>query len=207
MVLRSLIEAFKGFRAARKVASNKNMSGLSYMGIKSDTPHIWVRKNGFLNLDLNMHMNQSAYLYTAELARWHFLGATGLLEQAIRNGWYFIAAGQAIKYQREIKPFAKYKVLTTTESVEAEKGFWYINQFHVPIEKDKKPYSLMSLKVCVLDNKKQKMPLDKLLSYSLYSKAEQNYLLEKANAQHPTVDSFINWDNAAHSTLKGLIIP
>ena len=36
--------------------------------------HVWKARSGFLDIDLNLHLNNSSYLYNMELARWHMTG-------------------------------------------------------------------------------------------------------------------------------------
>lgn len=51
-------------RALRKGSIASGM-GVNY-------PAIWRARPGFLDCDVNLHLNNSAFLYNMELARWHF---------------------------------------------------------------------------------------------------------------------------------------
>ncbi|OQR96692.1 hypothetical protein ACHHYP_13827 [Achlya hypogyna] len=73
-------------------------------------PHVWKARTGLLDIDLNMHLNNSSYLYNMELARWHMTGLNGLLGIAARKKWMFLVASQSIRYRRSIAPYAPYEI-------------------------------------------------------------------------------------------------
>uniref|UniRef100_M4BZT3 Uncharacterized protein n=1 Tax=Hyaloperonospora arabidopsidis (strain Emoy2) TaxID=559515 RepID=M4BZT3_HYAAE len=45
--------------------SSPGLAGLHY-------PAVWKARSGFLDCDVNLHLNNSSYLFGMELARWHF---------------------------------------------------------------------------------------------------------------------------------------
>ncbi len=89
-----------------------------HRGLGIVKPHVWTARNSFLDVDLNMHMNNASYVYVAELARWHLSGKNGLLHAAFRNKWQFIVGSQAFRYRYAIPPFAQYQVKTTVDAVD-----------------------------------------------------------------------------------------
>ncbi|CAH0522573.1 unnamed protein product [Peronospora belbahrii] len=85
--------------------SHTGMAGLHY-------PAVWKARSGFLDCDVNLHLNNSSYLYNMELARWHFTAANGVLWQAVKHQRMFLAASQAIRFRHGILPFHAYEVKT-----------------------------------------------------------------------------------------------
>lgn len=41
-------------------------------GMAINYPAVWRARPGFLDCDVNMHLNNASYLFNMELARWHF---------------------------------------------------------------------------------------------------------------------------------------
>jgi hypothetical protein len=68
MVLRALWNAGAGLvvRALNKRSMRPGLA-LAY-------PAVWRGRAGLLDCDVNLHLNNSSYLYAMELARWHFTG-------------------------------------------------------------------------------------------------------------------------------------
>jgi hypothetical protein len=67
MVLRILWNVGAGI--LHRVIHKKTMKpglGLTY-------PSIWRARTGFLDCDVNIHLNNASYLYSMELARWHLV--------------------------------------------------------------------------------------------------------------------------------------
>ncbi|KDO34014.1 hypothetical protein SPRG_01288 [Saprolegnia parasitica CBS 223.65] len=93
--------------------------------------HVWKARSGFLDIDLNLHLNNSSYLYNMELARWHMTGLSGLLGLAFQRRWMFIVASQSIRYRRSIAPFAPYEI--HTQMIHWDEKWSYIShQFVCP---------------------------------------------------------------------------
>jgi acyl-CoA thioesterase FadM len=66
MVLRALWNIGAGLvhRVANKRSASKGLLGVTY-------PSVWKGRTGLLDCDVNLHLNNSSYLYSMELARWH----------------------------------------------------------------------------------------------------------------------------------------
>ncbi|CAH0488284.1 unnamed protein product [Peronospora farinosa] len=99
MVLRMLWNIGSGLvHGALHQTSHSGLAGLHY-------PAVWKARSGFLDCDVNLHVNNSSYLFNMELARWHFTAANGALWQAIKHRRMFLAASQAIRFRHGIRSF------------------------------------------------------------------------------------------------------
>ena len=65
-----------------------------------------------LDLDLSLHMNNGRYLTLMDLGRLDYLARTGLWKVVLRNRWTPIASAVAIRYRRELRPFATFRLET-----------------------------------------------------------------------------------------------
>ncbi|KAL3662047.1 hypothetical protein V7S43_012855 [Phytophthora oleae] len=106
MVLRMLWNISSGL--VYSVLHKKAKSGLAGLHY----PAVWRARSGFLDCDVNLHLNNSAYLFSMELARWHFTASNGVLWQALKHRRMFLAASQAIRYRHAIPPFHAYEIKT-----------------------------------------------------------------------------------------------
>jgi acyl-CoA thioesterase FadM len=64
------------------------------------------------DLDISLHMNNGRYLTLMDLGRLDFLVRTGLWTAVRQNNWTPIASAIAIRYRRELRPFAAYRLET-----------------------------------------------------------------------------------------------
>ncbi len=55
--------------------------------------------------DFNFHLNDGRYMSLAGLGRVDLLARTGLLQPAIRRGWYPVIGSAMIRFRREIRSF------------------------------------------------------------------------------------------------------
>ena len=65
-----------------------------------------------LDLDLSLHMNNGRYLTLMDLGRLDYLVRTGLWSAVRRHNWTPIASAVAIRYRRELRPFARFRIET-----------------------------------------------------------------------------------------------
>jgi acyl-CoA thioesterase FadM len=65
-----------------------------------------------LDLDTSFHMNNGRYLQLMDLGRLDFLVRSGLWQAVWRHGWTPIASAVAVRYRRELRPFAKFRLET-----------------------------------------------------------------------------------------------
>lgn len=80
-----------------------------------------------IDIDIFLHMNNSNYLRTAELARWRIFPQSGALDQ-VRNNTLFLAVENNAKYFRPIDFNQKY-IIRTTLTVEDNKWMNYKHTF------------------------------------------------------------------------------
>lgn len=67
-----------------------------------------------MDLDMFMHLNNTAYPRVAELASWQLLAAVGFLSIVPSKGLLaLVVTEQKVEYLRQIEPFQKYEVHTT----------------------------------------------------------------------------------------------
>ena len=65
-----------------------------------------------LDLDVSFHMNNGRYLTLMDLGRFDFVVRTGLWRAVRRHGWTPIASAIIIRYRRELRPFARFRLET-----------------------------------------------------------------------------------------------
>jgi acyl-CoA thioesterase FadM len=65
-----------------------------------------------LDLDLSLHMNNGRYLSIMDMGRLDFLVRSGLWKAVRRNNWTPIASAVVIRYRRELRPFATFRLET-----------------------------------------------------------------------------------------------
>ncbi len=71
-----------------------------------------------IDLDTNMHVNNSCYLRTGELARWRIFPQSNMFATLAAKGIMFLVSEQTIQYKRPINPFQKYVVRTSMSTTE-----------------------------------------------------------------------------------------
>jgi acyl-CoA thioesterase FadM len=64
------------------------------------------------DLDLAMHMNNGRYLTLMDLGRLDVLVRSGLWREVLRHKWTPIASAVTIRFQRELRPFQKFRLET-----------------------------------------------------------------------------------------------
>lgn len=192
MFFRNAKAAIKGYLKykSRSPSMYKNNSGTSIL-----TPHIFNTKVRLLDIDLNLHMNSAKYLEHAEMARWHFLGSIGVIETAIKNNWKFLIASQSIKYRKDIKPFKKFKVLTTIDAIEDK---WiYLSSFIVS-EKGL-IHAHINIKAAIVVNRKRAL-IEEIFKASVYS--EEEFRSIKSLSEKENCVALENWDNSSILYIK-----
>jgi acyl-CoA thioesterase FadM len=64
------------------------------------------------DLDLSLHMNNGRYLTIMDLGRLDLLVRLGLWGAVRRHGWTPILSSVVLRYRRELRPFARYRLET-----------------------------------------------------------------------------------------------
>jgi acyl-CoA thioesterase FadM len=81
-----------------------------------------------IDMDVQMHMNNSCYLRVAELARWRLFSPSGMMGPALKKGWLFLAVEQTVTYYKPIPPMAAYRVEVSVD-VRDDKWIMYKHRF------------------------------------------------------------------------------
>eukprot|EP00121_Abeoforma_whisleri_P011213 Awhi_evm1s10339 len=170
-------------------------------------PHIWKRRNGFLDIDVNLHMNNASFTYNCEMARYHYSGITGLIDVAFENRWAFIVASHAYKYKKPMPPFVKYEIQTKVEAIDEK--FLYISHIFTsptnsPDEIPAKVYCQGTVKAAITGRKGTVAPAEAFLKIG-YSEEEIKTLSSPKNI--PLFEHFLNWDKAANESLRSALSP
>lgn len=104
-----------------------------------------------IDVDPYLHMNNSKYLFLAELARWRTFPETGMVQKAFsKEGLFFLLAETSVEYQRPINPFQKFVISTNITMGNDDKWVYYHHSFlqHPDdVKKGKEPLTFAKLKV------------------------------------------------------------
>lgn len=106
-----------------------------------------------VDMDTNMHMNNSSYIRIAELSRWRLGIASGLVQHCAKNRLVFIVSEISVKYLAPILPFQRF-VVSTHITISDNKWLQYTHSFEESSEniadgKFPKVYATVQAK-CVL---------------------------------------------------------
>jgi len=121
-----------------------------------------------IDLDTNLHINNSCYFRTAELARWRIFPQSDMFALMAKNGVMFLVAEQTIKYMRPIAPFQKYVIRTTMTTTDNK----WMNYKHVFIQhpddvksgKEAVIYAVIDAKAVLKEKTGKTMKADTFLS-------------------------------------------
>ncbi|KAF1332813.1 Atp-dependent protease la, partial [Globisporangium splendens] len=100
-------------------------------GMSINYPAVWRARPGFLDCDVNLHLNNASYLFNMELARWHFTASTGMLTQAIKKKRQFLIGSQVIRYRHAIPPFRPYEIRTQLVFAD-DTWIYFLQHFQCP---------------------------------------------------------------------------
>jgi acyl-CoA thioesterase FadM len=64
------------------------------------------------DLDLAFHMNNGRYLTLMDLGRLDVMVRSGLWREVLRHNWTPIASSITVRFQRELRPFQKFRLET-----------------------------------------------------------------------------------------------
>jgi acyl-CoA thioesterase FadM len=74
-------------------------------------PHKYHARAGLLDVDYLGHLNNAAYFYHAEYARWAMSTENGWIQAMMKSNSHFIVTAQSCRYRTEIRPvFRKFEV-------------------------------------------------------------------------------------------------
>ncbi|KAG6615351.1 THEM6 protein [Phytophthora cinnamomi] len=94
-------------------------------------PAVWRARPGFLDCDINLHLNNASYLFNMELARWHFCAVTGILGNVARHRRALLVASQAVRFRHPIPPFRPYEIRSQLVFADDE-WMYFLHQFQCP---------------------------------------------------------------------------
>lgn len=100
-------------------------------GLGVSYPAVWRARPGFLDCDINLHLNNASYLFNMELARWHFSAVSGILWQAVKQRRVFLVGSQAIRYRHPIPPFRPYEIRTQVAYWDDD-WIYFLHHFQCP---------------------------------------------------------------------------
>lgn len=187
MVVRMLWNIGSGLMS-KALQKNKppGLVGLHY-------PAMWRARSGISDCDVNLHLNNSAYIYSMELARWHYTAFSGVLWQALKHRRMFLVASQAIRYRHAIPIFHAYEVKTQMIFWEGP-WIYFLHQFQDPSTGKQFAEGLCRVMVW---QKGEAVSLDKMIS-EIYVGS-----IPPKPAQAPDiVTSFLEWDAASRSSME-----
>ncbi|OWZ01080.1 hypothetical protein PHMEG_00027605 [Phytophthora megakarya] len=186
MVLRMLWNIGSGLvHGALHKNPQSGLAGLHY-------PAVWRARSGFLDCDVNLHLNNSSYLFGMELARWHFTASNGVLWHALKNRRMFLVASQSIRYRHAIPPFHAYEI--RTQIIYWDKDWiYFLHQFQDP--STGRQYAEGLARVVVKEDG-EGAPFDKMIS------EVHDGPIPPQPEMPDVVKGFLEWDAASRSSME-----
>jgi acyl-CoA thioesterase FadM len=87
-------------------------------------PHKYYARAGLFDVDYLGHLNNAAYLYHAEYARWAMSTENGWIQAMFNHKSHFVVASQSCRYRAEIRPvFRKFEVESIVLAMD-DKNMW-----------------------------------------------------------------------------------
>ncbi|GAB9471711.1 Atp-dependent protease la [Globisporangium polare] len=160
-------------------------------GMSVNYPAIWKARPGFLDCDINLHLNNASYLFNMELARWHFTAATGMLTHAIKKKRMFLVGSQVIRYRHAISPFRPYEIRTQLVYSD-DTWIYFLQQFQCPTTG--KLYAEGLARATVREGSKKVSARDMFL--------EIGEDVKLPNEMPDVVKQFLNWDEASRLSME-----
>jgi acyl-CoA thioesterase FadM len=98
-------------------------------GIGPENGHLYKARVGLFDVDYVGHMNNAAYLSHAEYARWEMGAESGMLQKMISDNIFFLAAGNFMRYRKELRPLFRSFVVETYISAIDDRNLWFSHNF------------------------------------------------------------------------------
>ncbi|TYZ61704.1 hypothetical protein PybrP1_005716 [[Pythium] brassicae (nom. inval.)] len=185
MVLRALWNIGSGL-AQRALAKSALRPGLTL-----EHAAVWKARPGILDCDINLHLNNSSYLYNMELARWHFTAVNGILTNVLKKRQTFLVASQAIRYRHPIPPLKPYEVHTRLVYCD-DAWLYFLQQFLCPTTG--KVYAEGLARATVREGKKV------VSAAALYAEIGDASALPTEMPE--AVREFLRWDAASKASME-----
>ncbi|OWZ04537.1 hypothetical protein PHMEG_00023542 [Phytophthora megakarya] len=186
MVLRAFWNIGAGlvYRLTKKQSTG--VLGVSY-------PSVWKGRTGFLDCDVNLHLNNAAYLYSMELARWHFCTANGILWQALKHRRIPLVGSQAIRYRHAIPPFHAYEI--RTQVVYWDDNWMYLlHQFQDP--STGKQFAEGVVRGVVMQGRRR------VSANKIFAEVNNGEMLQAPKEMPDVVKGFLDWDEACTVSMR-----
>ncbi|KAF1332817.1 Atp-dependent protease la, partial [Globisporangium splendens] len=165
-------------------------------GMAVKYPAIWKARPGFLDCDLNFHLNNASYLYNMELARWHFSAVNGIVYNAVKKNRTILVGSQTIRYRYPIPPFRAYEI--RTQIVYSDDTWaYFLQQFQCPATG--KIYAEGLSRLTVRQGKKI-IPLS-----TVYGEVESEPI-ELPTEMPAVVAEFLKWDAASKISMESAAV-
>ncbi|GLD92216.1 hypothetical protein PINS_up000749 [Pythium insidiosum] len=155
-------------------------------------PAVWRARPGFLDCDVNMHLNNASYLYNMELARWHFSAATGIVHEAVKKGQMFLVGSQSIRYRHPIPPFRPYEIRTQVVYWD-EHWVYFLHHFQCPTTG--KLYAEGLCRATVKEGSRR------VSGQELYYNAT-GMKVDMPKEMPAVVEEFLAWDGASRASME-----
>jgi Thioesterase-like superfamily len=90
--------------------------------------HKYEARAGLFDIDYLGHMNNAAYLYHAEYARWAMSMENGWIQAMMKNNSHFVVSAQSCRYRAEIRPvFRKFEVESILIGIDDKNMWMYVD--------------------------------------------------------------------------------
>ncbi|KAJ0409038.1 hypothetical protein ATCC90586_000625 [Pythium insidiosum] len=155
-------------------------------------PAVWRARPGFLDCDVNMHLNNASYLYNMELARWHFSAATGIVHEAVKKRQMFLVGSQSIRYRHPIPPFRPYEIRTQVVYWD-DSWVYFLHHFQCPTTG--KLYAEGLCRATVKEGKRR------VSGQELYYNAT-GLMVDTPKEVPAIVEEFLAWDSASRASME-----
>ncbi|KAG3011862.1 hypothetical protein JG687_00007886 [Phytophthora cactorum] len=188
MVLRAFWNIGAGlvYRLVNMRSMGKGVLGVSY-------PSVWKGRTGLLDCDVNLHLNNASYLYSMELARWHFTAANGVLWQAIKNRRMVLVGSQAVRYRHAIPPFHAYEI--KTQVIYWDDDWMYLlHQFQDPTTG--KQFAEGLVRGVIMKGRRR------LSANKIFAEVSEGEMIETPKEIPDVVKSFLEWDGACNASMR-----
>ncbi|CAK4612418.1 hypothetical protein LEN26_002051 [Aphanomyces euteiches] len=201
-------------RAAWNITSSMVTRAMSpnkakFAGVGINKPHVWKTQVGFLDVDLNAHLNNAAYLYNMELARWHLSGyvslelesdltipvcvyrLSGLMGVMLSKKWGFLVGSQSIRYRHAVAPFKNYEIHSEIVHYD-DTWFFFCHRFVCP--KTGKLYAEGLTRSMVKDSNRKTISFEEVCD-------EMGLAPPQIKQTPDIVTAFLEWDSATKTSV------
>lgn len=188
MVLRTFWNIGTGLvhRLISKQPAEKGVLGVSF-------PSVWRGRTGFMDCDVNLHLNNSSFIYNMELARWHFTAINGMLWQTFKNRRMFLVGSQAVRYRHAIPLFHAYEI--KTQVVYWDDEWFFVLQRYQDLTTGKQ-YAEGLVRGVIMKGSRRVSP------HKIIAEVSDGAMIEMPKKMPDIVQSFLEWDGACSASMQ-----